>query len=112
MPTLPKRYKLVFHVPPSHLTQCKTALFATGAGTYPGGKYSHACFETRGTGQFRPNAGADPAIGKVGEVERVEEVKVEMICVGRDVAEKAVRELERVHPYEEVAVEVYGLEDI
>ncbi len=42
----------------------------------------------------------------------MEEVKVEMICVGRDVAEKAVRELERVHPYEEVAVEVYGLEDI
>lgn len=107
-----KRYKLIFFVPPSHLAPCKTALFATGAGTFPGGKYSHCCFETRGTGQFRPNDGADPAIGKVGEVETVEEVKVEMICVGREVAERAVSELKRVHPYEEVAVEVFGLEDI
>lgn len=112
MTSLPKRYKFIFFVPPSHLAQCKTALFACGAGTYPGAKYTHCCFETRGTGQFRPNEGACPAIGAVGQIETVDEVRVEMICVGRAVAERAVRELKRVHPYEEVAVEVIGLEDI
>jgi hypothetical protein len=43
----------------------KDALFAADAGTYPGGKYSHACFEMAGTGQFRPNEGAVPNIGVV-----------------------------------------------
>jgi hypothetical protein len=44
------RYALSFYVPHSALQACKDALFAAGAGTYPGGKYSHACFETAGTG--------------------------------------------------------------
>jgi hypothetical protein len=47
------------------LQACKDALFAADAGTYPGGKYSHACFEMAGTGQFRPNEGAVPNIGVV-----------------------------------------------
>jgi hypothetical protein len=36
-------------------------------------------------------------------VETVEEVKVECICVGRQVMRRAVEELVRVHPYEEVS---------
>jgi hypothetical protein len=67
------RYTLSFYVPNSALQRCKDALFAVGAGTYPGGKYSHACFETLGTGQFRPNDGAVPNIGAVGEIEKVVE---------------------------------------
>ena len=46
------RYTLSFYVPHSALQACKDALFAAGAGTYPGGKYSYACFETVGIGQF------------------------------------------------------------
>ncbi len=67
------RYMLHFYVPHSSLQTCKTALFAAGAGTYPGGKYSQACFEIAGTGQFRPDEGAVPNIGTVGQVEKVEE---------------------------------------
>lgn len=84
----------------------------TGAGSYLGGKYSMVCFETRGTAQFMPNEGAVPNIGKVGELERVEETRVEVLCVGRDVMVGAVASLKHAHPYEEPAYEVFKLEDI
>ena len=89
------RYKLLFTVPPSSLQACKSALFAIGAGTYPGGKYSHVSFETTGTGQFMPHKGAIPNLGEVGKLEKVEEVKVEVLCVGEEVMRGAVRELRR-----------------
>ncbi|KAL6709460.1 hypothetical protein ACN47E_001395 [Coniothyrium glycines] len=108
-----QRFKLVFFVPPVALTACTTAIFATGAGRYPGpGGYSEVCFTTRGTGQFRPGDSANPHIGKVGELEEVDEYRVEIMCLGRDVVVKAVEALKRAHPYEEVAYEVYKLEDI
>lgn len=88
-------YTLCFYVPTSSLEACKDSLFAVGAGTYPGGLYSHVCFETRGTSQFIPTAGATPNIGKEGEIIRQEEVKVEMSCDGRKVADEAVQELKR-----------------
>lgn len=46
-----------------------------------------------GTGQFRPGNTADPYIGKIGQLEEVPEVRVETICVGEDVARKAVEAL-------------------
>lgn len=70
-------------------------LFAPGAGSYPGGKYSLVCFETPGESQFMPGEGAVPAIGAVGRLERVQEVKVETLCVGRDVMTGAVEALKK-----------------
>lgn len=37
---------------------------------------------------------------------------METLCVGRDVALKAVKALKEAHPYEEPAYEVYKLEDL
>ena len=91
----PPRYKLIFRVPHSSLTACKTAIFATGAGTYPGGNYTEVSFETPGVGEFTPCTGAKPKIGVVGLKERVEEMRVEILCVGREVVEKAVGALKR-----------------
>ena len=88
------RYTLAFFVPPASLSACKSAIFAAGAGRYPGsGDYTEACFVSRGTGQFRPGASANPAIGTKGELETVEEVRVETICVGEAVAKSAVKAL-------------------
>lgn len=106
------RYKLIFFVPPENLEPCKEAIFATGAGSFPGGKYTQCCFQTRGTGQFLPNEGANPAIGAVGTVEQCEEVKVEIMCLGREVMLDAVAALIKAHPYEEVAYEVYRMENV
>ncbi|RMZ74993.1 hypothetical protein DV737_g5544, partial [Chaetothyriales sp. CBS 132003] len=89
-----ERFKLVFNVPLSGLEACKTAIFAAGAGRYPGpGNYTECCFTTMGTGQFRPGDKANPHIGTVGNLEYVESAKVETLCVGEDVVRKAVEGL-------------------
>ena len=69
-------------------------------------------FETPGKGQFMPSEGAHPNIGAVGELTKVDEMKVEVLCVGGDVMVGAVDALKRAHPYEEPAYEVYALEDV
>ena len=105
-----EQFTLCFYVPPSSLAACKEAIFSAGAGCYPGGIYTKACFVTNGTGQFLPNEGANPNIGSVGKVETVEEVKVESICVGREVMTKAVEALKKAHPYEEVPHQIFKME--
>ncbi|KAJ4982982.1 hypothetical protein SVAN01_11512 [Stagonosporopsis vannaccii] len=117
-----QKFKLVFFVPLSALQACKSAIFAAGAGRFPGsGGYTECCFTSKGTGQFRPGDSANPhvshhftpvKIGKVGTLEEVEEYRVEAICLGRDTAVEAVAALRKAHPYEEPAYEVYKMEDM
>ncbi|KAK3312324.1 GTP cyclohydrolase 1 type 2/Nif3 [Apodospora peruviana] len=107
------RYKLVFHVPPGPAAEvCKSAIFAAGAGRYPGpGNYTECCWTTSGIGQFRPGDAANPHLGQVGVLEHVEELRIETLCMGEDVARKAVEALKIAHPYEEPSYSVYKLED-
>jgi hypothetical protein len=46
-----------------------------------------------GTGQFRPGNTANPYIGTIGQLEKVSEARVEMLCIGEDVAREAVKAL-------------------
>jgi hypothetical protein len=93
------RYKLVFHVPLAAVEACKAAIFAAGAGRYPGkGDYTEYCWMTVGTGQFRPGNAANPHIGTIGALEHVEEARVETLCVGEDVTRKAVEALKKSVP--------------
>lgn len=102
-------YKLAFFVPRENAEAVKEAVFATGAGRI--GNYEACCFQTPGQGQFRPLAEATPYIGQAGELEHVEELKVELVCADHLVA-TAVAALKRAHPYEEPAYDVWRLEDI
>lgn len=102
-------YKLNFFVPSEYKERVKEALFKIGAGRYK--NYEHCCFETLGVGQFRPINSANPHIGKLNEIERVEEYKVEMICAD-ELIEIAVQVLKEAHPYEEVAYEVIEMKNI
>ena len=70
------------------------------------------CLESPATEQFIPTEGAKPSIGIVGELERVEVMRVEVMCVGEDVMREAVRRLKAAHPYEEPGYEVYKMEDV
>ena len=74
------------------------------------GKYSFCTFTTKGIGSFRPDEGANPHIGQVGVVEAVEEEKIEVTCDARVVG-NVITAIKRVHPYEEVAMDVYELID-
>ena len=89
-----QKFKLVFNVPATSLEACKTAIFAAGAGRYPGpGNYTECCFTSMGTGQFRPGDKANPHVGKVGNLEYVDSAKVETLCVGEETVRKAVEAL-------------------
>ncbi|MBO1520415.1 YqfO family protein [Oceanisphaera pacifica] len=101
-------YKLVFFVPESHLEQVKSAVFATGAGQI--GDYEQCCFETRGTGQFKPMAAASPFIGKAGQLEQVAEVRVELVCDDQ-LIRPAIAALRTAHPYEEPAFDAWQLSE-
>jgi hypothetical protein len=99
-------YKIVFFVPQAYTEEVKLALFEAGAGGYR--NYDFCSWQTTGSGQFRPLSESDPFIGAFGQVERVTEDRVEMIC--RDeVVRAAVEALIAAHPYEEPAYEVFPI---
>ena len=102
-------YKLAFFVPPSHVEQVKNALFAAGAGRI--GAYDCCSWQVLGQGQFRPLDGSQPFIGQAGEVEQVQEWKVELV-VSDELIRQAVAALKACHPYEVPAYDVWKLEDI
>jgi len=101
-------YKLSFFVPVDAKEKVKEALFSIGIGKYK--NYDKCSWEVLGQGQFRPLKGANPHIGTINDVEKVKEYKVEMICKDH-LIKKAVLELKKSHPYEEVAYEVIKLEE-
>jgi hypothetical protein len=99
-------YKLCFFVPEANCEAVKQALFAVGVGHI--GDYDQCCWQSLGTGQFRPLDGSNPHLGQRHQLERVAEWKVEMVC-SDELIESAVAALKQAHPYEEVAYEVYPL---
>jgi hypothetical protein len=101
--------KLVVFVPTSHADKVREAMGKAGAGVI--GKYGFCSFSTKGTGRFLPHDGAHPAIGTVGEFESVEEERIETVCPADLVAQVTVA-IKKVHPYEEVAFDVYPLLEV
>ncbi|EPJ96553.1 YqfO family protein [Pseudomonas sp. Lb2C1-1] len=101
-------YKLCFFVPASHLDVVKSAVFAAGGGRI--GDYEHCAWQVLGLGQFRPLDGSQPFIGEAGQVEQVEEWKVELV-VADELIRAVVEVLKLSHPYETPAYEVWRLED-
>jgi len=101
-----KYFKLVVFVPVTHTEAVRSALGKAGAGWI--GNYSECTFQVPGTGTFRPLEGASPFIGKMGELEYVEEIRLETILPA-GLAGPAVKAMLAAHPYEEVAYDLYPL---
>lgn len=85
------------------------AMHDAGAGHYDG--YDSAAFSWPGTGQFRPLEGADPAIGRIGEVERVAEVALRLVAA-TSVREQVRAAMIAAHPYEVVAHDVVAAQPV
>ena len=81
-------------------------MFAAGGGVI--GDYERCSWYTAGTGTFLAGEGAAPAVGGVGEEERVPEYRVEIV-VPESALRAAVDALRAAHPYEEVAFDIYPL---
>ncbi|VAW58706.1 hypothetical protein MNBD_GAMMA08-754 [hydrothermal vent metagenome] len=102
-------YKLCVFVPESHLQAVKDALFEAGAGKI--GNYENCCWQTRGQGQFKPLEKSRPYIGQSGQLEKVEEYKVELV-VRDEIIKAVITNMKRAHPYEEPAFDIWQLASI
>lgn len=101
-------YKLAVYTPVTHEAVVRQALGESGAGYI--GNYSNCTFNSQGIGTFRPEDNSNPFIGEIGKIEEVEEVKIETI-VPSSILEKTISKMIKAHPYEEVAYDVYKLEN-
>jgi len=101
-----EKVKIVVFVPQSHADIVRQAIGEAGGGVI--GNYSHCSYSISGIGRYKPLAGAHPAIGKVGKFEEVREERIEFICE-RSKARKVISAIRKVHPYEEVVVDIYPL---
>ncbi|PIP96217.1 MAG: NGG1p interacting factor NIF3 [Bdellovibrio sp. CG12_big_fil_rev_8_21_14_0_65_39_13] len=90
-------FQIVVFVNVDKSNQVKEAMFTSGAGAI--GEYENCCFESLGTGQFRPLEKANPYLGKSGEIEKVSEVRLEMVCAKENL-KSTIEAMLKAHPYE------------
>lgn len=90
-------YHIAVYVPESHKEKVKEKMFEAGAGRI--GNYDFCSFEYNGIGQFRPLPGSTPFLGSENTVEKVQEIKLEMVCASEFLTE-AITAMKASHPYE------------
>lgn len=95
---------IVIAVPVSHSNEMREVLGNVGAGNV--GNYSHCSFSYLGTGRFKPKPGANPHIGKRGEMEEVPEEKIQTYCKKKEL-EKVLSAVKLAHPYEESIIDIF-----
>ena len=100
--------KLVTYAPKDNEKLIKDALFRAGAGAL--GNYNKCSFSSSGLGSFEGNAKSEPRIGNKGEFVELEETKIEVVFE-RHLQKAILKSLFESHPYEEVAFEIYSLEN-
>ncbi len=99
--------KLVVFVPLTHVQELRLELGKAGAGHI--GNYDLCTFGVQGEGTFRGSQGTTPYLGKPGELEKVQEVRLETVFP-KGLKSQVLSALFRTHPYEEVAYDLYELE--
>ena len=100
------QYKLVVFVPESHIEKVASAIFESGGGII--GEYSNCSFRTKGKGSFNGSEKTSPSIGKKLNYEKVDEIKLEVLIDSWKL-NKILSAIRNVHPYEEIAYDVYPL---
>jgi len=103
-----KFYKLVVFVPEGYDEKIRDVLGKAGAGWI--GNYSNCTYNIDGMGTFLPLENTHPFIGQKNVLERVKEKRIETIVRKRE-ADGIIEEMIKAHPYEEVAYDLYPLEN-
>ena len=98
--------KIVTFVPTQHVDAVREAMASAGAGVI--GAYTTCSFQQSGTGTFEGDETTNPAVGKRGRLERVGELRLEMVCATRALP-STLAALAEAHPYEEPAFDVIPL---
>jgi dinuclear metal center YbgI/SA1388 family protein len=100
--------KLVTYIPESHYKEVETAIFEAGAGVI--GNYDRCGFSSSGKGSFRGNEKTNPFRGAKGMIHVENEIRFETILFSH-LRDKVIEALINSHPYEEVAYDLYSLEN-
>lgn len=100
--------KLVTFIPVQHAQKVREAVFSAGAGNI--GNYDSCSYNTEGEGTFRGNENTHPFVGKKGSIHTEKEIRFETIFPTY-LQGKVISALLNAHPYEEVAYDIYALEN-
>jgi dinuclear metal center YbgI/SA1388 family protein len=100
--------RLITFAPTDKAADVRDAVFAAGAGHI--GQYSECSFNSEGTGTFKAEKGADPYVGEVGKRHSEKETKIEIVYPAY-LEPQVVRALVNNHPYEEVAYDIFTMEN-
>lgn len=103
-----KLSKLITFIPREHTAYVRNALFQAGAGHI--GNYDSCSFNSPGEGTFRAGENTNPFVGEKGAVHIENEIRTEVVFPSH-MAHKVVHALLKAHPYEEVAYDIYSLEN-
>ena len=103
-----KKVQITVTVPYLFVNVVREAIWKTGVGVI--GNYTNCSIASKVVGTFKPNSEAKPFIGKSNSLESVEEVQVEVGAKVEDV-KKVIAAIKKVHPYEEVAINIVPLLD-
>ncbi len=98
--------KLVVFVPKSHEKIVRNAILESGAGHI--GNYDYCSYNTEGEGTFRSLENSTPFVGKIGEIHSEKEIRIETIFPSH-LENNIIQSLLSAHPYEEVAYDIYTL---
>jgi len=108
---LPKKQtiqKLQTYVPLESAASVRSALHLAGAGNI--GNYSNCSFNVNGEGYFKGNQLSKPRVGKKNVVVKVAETLIS-VTFAKHLQQQIVTALHSAHPFEEVAYEIYTLEN-
>ncbi len=100
--------KLVTFIPAEHASKVQQAVFEAGAGHI--GNYDSCGYSLDGTGSFRGNESSNPFVGEKGQVHFEKETRFETIFPAH-LQGKIINALLSAHPYEEVAYDIYPLDN-
>ncbi|HEY4695583.1 MAG TPA: Nif3-like dinuclear metal center hexameric protein [Candidatus Hydromicrobium sp.] len=101
-------YKFVVFVPGEAAEEIRKIICQHGGGKWQ--NYSCCTFNVEGKGTFIPHKGSKPYTGKVGYMNYVDEVRIECIVNERELG-SLIDAVVKAHPYEEVAYDVYKIEN-
>ena len=101
--------KLVTFIPVDHADKVREAVFSAGAGHI--GNYDSCSFNSHGQGTFRGNNTTHPFAGEKGKQHYENEIRFETIFPNY-LQGKIINALLQAHPYEEVAYDIYPLDNL
>lgn len=100
--------KIVVFCPVAYAEQVRNEMFVNGAGAI--GNYTECSFNSDGMGTFKANKDASPFVGEIDKLQLEQETKIEVVAESFKV-KGIISAMLKVHPYEEVAYDIYNLDN-